>query len=191
MFLSIAHKTCTRKHHAAKSLPSCLTLCHPRDSSPPGSPVPGILQARTLEWVAISFSKAWKWKVKVKSLSLVRLFITPWTAAHQDPLSMGFSRQEYYQFIYPIASALGKMILVVTLDLPSCKLIMMVGMGGFALFWFSDRSKHMIFSLFQPFSCSRITLIFQALYMSKLKPNVWIYNFIIYFSKCLIHYTFS
>lgn len=96
-----------------------------------------------------------------------------------------------YQFIYPVASALGKMILVVTLDLPSCKLIMMVGMGEFAIFWFSDRSKHVIFSLFQLFSCSRITLIFQALYMSKLKPNVWIYNFILYFSKCLIHYTFS
>ena len=62
---------------------------------PPGSPVPGILQARTLEWVAISFSNAWKWKVKVKSLSRVRLLVTPWTAAYQAPLSMGFSRQEY------------------------------------------------------------------------------------------------
>ena len=75
-------------------LQSCSTLCDPIDSSPPGSPVPGILQARTLEWVAISFSKAWKWKVKVKSLSHVRLFATPWTAAHQAPPSMGFSRQE-------------------------------------------------------------------------------------------------
>ena len=81
---------------AAKSLQSCLTLCNPIDSSPPGSPVPGILQARTLEWVAISFSNAWKWKVKVKSLSRVRLFTTPWTAAYQAPLSMGFSRQEYW-----------------------------------------------------------------------------------------------
>ena len=60
------------------------------------SPVPGILQARTLEWVAISFSSAWKWKVKVKSLSRVRLFSTPWTAAHQAPPPMGFSRQEYW-----------------------------------------------------------------------------------------------
>ena len=68
---------------AAKSLQSCLTLCHPIDGSPPGSPVPGILQARTLEWVAISFSNAWKWKVKVKSLSRVQLFATPWTAAYQ------------------------------------------------------------------------------------------------------------
>ena len=82
---------------AAKSLQSCPTLCDPIDSSPPGFPVPGILQARTLEWVAISFSNVWKWKVKVKSLSRVRLVATPWTAAYQDPLSMGFSRQEYYK----------------------------------------------------------------------------------------------
>ena len=81
---------------AAKSLQSCPTLCDPMDSSPPGSPVPGILQARTLEWVAISFSNAGKWKVKVKSLSRVRLSATPWTAAYQAPPSMGFSRQEYW-----------------------------------------------------------------------------------------------
>ena len=68
---------------AAKSLQWCPTLCHPIDGSPPGSPVPGILQARTLEWVAISFSNAWKWKVKLKSLSRVRLVVTPWTAAYQ------------------------------------------------------------------------------------------------------------
>ena len=80
---------------AAKSLQSCPTLCNPTDGSPPGSPVPGILQARTLEWVAISFSSAWKWKVKVKSFSRVQLLATSWTAAHQAPLSMGFSRQEY------------------------------------------------------------------------------------------------
>ena len=81
---------------AAKSLQSCLTLCDPIDCSPPGSPVPGILQARTLEWVAISLSKAWKWKVKVKSLSRVWPSATPWTAAYQGPPSMGFSRQEYW-----------------------------------------------------------------------------------------------
>ena len=81
---------------AAKSLQSCPTLCDPIDGSPPGSPVPGILQARTLEWVAISFSNAWKWKVKVKSLSRVRPSATPWTAAYQAPPSMGFSRQEYW-----------------------------------------------------------------------------------------------
>ena len=80
----------------AKSLQSCPTLRNPIDSSPPGSPVPGILQARILEWVAISFSNAWKWKVKVKPLSRVRLLATPWTAAHQAPPSMGFSRQEYW-----------------------------------------------------------------------------------------------
>ena len=65
----------------AKSLQSCLTLCDPIDGSPPGFPIPGILQARTLEWVAISFSNAWKWKVKVKSLSRVRLLATPGTAS--------------------------------------------------------------------------------------------------------------
>ena len=81
---------------AAKSLQSCPTLCDPIDGSPPGTPVPGILQARTLEWVAISSSNAWKWKVKVKSLSHVWLFTTPWTAAYQAHLSMGFSRQEYW-----------------------------------------------------------------------------------------------
>ena len=81
---------------AAKALQSCPTLCDPMDGSPPGSPVPGILQARTLDWVAISFSNAWKRKVKVKSLSRVRLFATPWTAVHQAPPSMGFSRQEYW-----------------------------------------------------------------------------------------------
>ena len=81
---------------AAKSLQSCPTLCYPIDGSPPGSPVPGILQARTLEWVAISFSNAWKGKVKVKSLSHVRLLVIPWIAAYQAPPSMGFSRQEYW-----------------------------------------------------------------------------------------------
>ena len=86
----------SRAAAAAKSLPSCPSLCDPRDGSPPGSPVPGILQARTLEWLAVSFSNAWKWKVKGKSLSRVRLLATPWTAAHQASPSMGFSRQEYW-----------------------------------------------------------------------------------------------
>ena len=89
---------------AAKSLQLCLTLCYPIEGSPSGSPVPEILQARTLEWVAISFSNAWKWKVKVKSLSPVRLLATPWTAAYQTPLSMGFSRQEYYWSGLPLPS---------------------------------------------------------------------------------------
>ena len=81
---------------AAKSLQSRPTLWDPIDCSPPGSPVPGLLQARTLEWVAMSCSNAWKWKVKVKLLSPVRVLATPWTAAYQAPPSMGFSRQEYW-----------------------------------------------------------------------------------------------
>ena len=87
---------CNAAAAVAKSLQSCLTLHDCIDNSPPGSAIPGILQARTLEWVAISFSSAWKWKVKVKSLHRVRLFATPWTAAHQAPPFMGFSRQEYW-----------------------------------------------------------------------------------------------
>ena len=87
---------CTAAAAAAKSLQSCPTLCDPIDGSPLGSPVPGILQARTLEWVATAFSNAWKWKGKVKSLSCVRLPATSWTAAYQAPPSMGFSRQEYW-----------------------------------------------------------------------------------------------
>ena len=90
---------------AAKSFQSCLTLCDPIDGSPPGSPVPGIFQARILEWVAIFFSNAWKRKVKVKSLSHVRLLATSWTAAYQAPLSMGFSRQEYWSEV-PLPSPL-------------------------------------------------------------------------------------
>ena len=81
---------------AAKLLQLCPTLCNSIDGSPRGSPVPGILQARTLEWVAISFSNAWKWKVKVKMLSCVQLFATAWTAAYQAPPSMGYSRQEHW-----------------------------------------------------------------------------------------------
>ena len=95
-------------HHAAaaaKSLQSCPTPCDPIDGSPLGSPIPGILQARTLEWVAISFSNAWKWKVKGKSLSHVWHFATPWTTAYQAPLSTGFSRQEYWSGV-PLPSPL-------------------------------------------------------------------------------------
>ena len=95
---------------AAKSLQSCPTLCDPIDGSPPGSPVPGILQARTLEWVAISFSHAWKWKVKVKSLSRIQLFATPWMAAYQAPPSMGFSRQEYGSWV-PSPSPITMLVL--------------------------------------------------------------------------------
>ena len=90
---------------AAKSLQSCQALCDPIDGSPPGSPIPGILQARTLEWVAIAFSNVWKWKGKVKSLSHVQLVATPGTAAYQAPPSLGFSRQEYWSGV-PLPSLL-------------------------------------------------------------------------------------
>ena len=94
---------------AAKSLQSHPTLGDPRDGSPPGSPVPGILQARTLEWVAISSSSAWKWKVKVKSLSHVWFLVTPWTAAYQAPPSMGFSRQECWSGV-PLPSLIHTLL---------------------------------------------------------------------------------
>ena len=81
---------------SAKLLQLCPTLCDPIDSSPPRSSVPGILQARIQEWVAIFFSNAWKWKVKMKSLNRVQLLVTPPTVAHHTPPSMGFSRQEYW-----------------------------------------------------------------------------------------------
>ena len=90
---------------AAKSLQSCLTLYDPIDGSPSGFLVPGILQARTLEWVAISFSSAWRWKEKVKSLSRVWLLATPWTAAYVAPPPMGFSRQGYWSGV-PLPSPL-------------------------------------------------------------------------------------
>ena len=95
--------TATAAAAAATSLQSCPTLCDPKNGSPPGCPVPRILQARTLEWVAIAFSNAWKWKVKVKLLSRVQLLVTPWTAAYQAPPSMGFSRQEYWSGV-PLTS---------------------------------------------------------------------------------------
>ena len=103
---------------SAKSLQSCPTLCDCIDGSPPGSPIPGILKARTLEWVAISFSNAWKWKVKVKSLSRVRLPVTPWTVAHQAPPSMGVSRQEYWSGV-PLPSPGSKSVLLKFGDLRS------------------------------------------------------------------------
>ena len=92
---------------APKSLQSCPTLWDPKDGSPLGSSIPGILQARTLEWAAISFSNAWKWKVKVKLFSHARLLATPWTAAYQASPSMGFSRQEYWSGV-PLPSGAWK-----------------------------------------------------------------------------------
>ena len=103
---------------AAKSLQSRHTcLCDPIDGSPPGSPIPGILQARILEWVAISFSNAWKWKVKVKLLSHVQLLATPWIAAYQAPPSMGFSRQEYWSRV-PLPSPVLQVLKSVNLWIP-------------------------------------------------------------------------
>ena len=93
----------------------CPTLWDPVNGSPPGSCVPGILQARTLEWVAISFSNARKWKVKVKSLSRVWLFATPWTAAYQAPPSMGFSRQEYWSRVPSPSPKLQDMYIIIPL----------------------------------------------------------------------------
>ena len=102
----LSHSLCSNSLAAVKLLQSWPTLCDPIDGSPPGFPVPGTLQARTLEWVAISFSNAWKWKVKVKSLSRVWLLATPWTAAYQAPPSIGFSRQEYWSGV-PLPSLLS------------------------------------------------------------------------------------
>ena len=99
---------------AAKSLQLCLTLCDPIDCSLPGSSVPGILQARTQEWVSISF-----WKVKVKSFSHARLFTTPWTAAYQAPPSMGFSRQEYWSGL-PSPSSIHKNMCIETICIWLC-----------------------------------------------------------------------
>ena len=108
---------------AAKSLQSCLTLCDPIDDSPPGSPVPGILQARTLGWVAISFSNVWKWKVKVNSLSRVRLFATPWTVGcHRLEWWVPAKKERRYlpciytfsRYLYPILQAVSKIKSVLT-----------------------------------------------------------------------------
>ena len=115
---------------AAKSLQSCPTLCDPIDSSPLGPTIPGILQARTLEWVAISFSNAWKWKMKVKSLSRVRLLVTPWTAAHQASPFMGFSRQECWSGV-PLPSPSPIPTQIPDLHLP-------VSLTAATLFWASQ-----------------------------------------------------
>ena len=127
----------------AKSLQSCPTLCDSIDGSPPGSTIPGILQARTVEWVAISFSNAWKWKVKVKSLSRVWLLASPWTAAYQAPLSMEFSRQEYWSGV-PLPS-LSKYYL----DIKKNKILPFVRMKleGIMQSEMSQKEKYHIFLL--------------------------------------------
>ena len=123
-------------HHAAAAAPkspqSCPTLWDPIDGSPPGPTVPGILQARTLEWVAISSSNVWKWKVKVKSLSCVRLLATPWTAAYQASPSMGFSRQEYWSGV-PLTYTLRNVIFSLRIDSYHCVMILFIFVN-FSLF---------------------------------------------------------
>ena len=97
IFISVsaaANSSCVLSCFSFTTFQLCPTLCDPRDGSPPGSPIPGMLQTRTLQRVAISFSNAWKWRVK--SLSLVWLLVTSWTAVYQAPPSMRFSRQEYW-----------------------------------------------------------------------------------------------
>ena len=113
----LTHAAAAAAAATAKSLR--LTLCNPIDVRPPGSPIPGIFQARTLEWVVISFSSAWKWKVKVKSLSCVWLLVTPWTAAYQAPPSMGFSTQEYWSG-RPLPSPVMHRLAYFTLSHISC-----------------------------------------------------------------------
>ena len=122
MYLSINIQQIIYWAPAAKSFQSRPTLCDPTDGSPPGCPVPGIFQARTLEWVAISFSNAWKWKVKMKSLCCAWLLATPWTEAYQPPLFMGFSRQEYWSGVPLCAKNFAKTLNVKVLitDLVLC-----------------------------------------------------------------------
>ena len=110
-FTSVAHRWAAAA--TAKSLQSGPTLCDPIDVSPPGSPAPGILQAITLEWVAISFSNAWKWKMKGKSFSRVWLLVIPWTAAYQASPSMGFSRQKYWSGV-PLPSSIGELQITIS-----------------------------------------------------------------------------
>ena len=120
---------------AAKSLQSCLTLCDPIDGSPPGSPIPGILQARNLEWVAISLSNAWKLKVKVKSLSLVQTSATPKTATFQAPPSMVFSRQEYWRGVPLNGHYFGKCKLFIIILEKLTWLLLLVKLSYIVLIW--------------------------------------------------------
>ena len=127
---------------AVKSPQLFPTLCDPINGSPPGSPVPGILQARTLEWVAISFFSAWKWKLKVKSLSRVQLFVTPWTAAYQAPLPMEFSRQEYWSGL-PLPSPMSFQIILGSLTSQLSNYAHLLHIYCFSfLFLFSKSSTH-------------------------------------------------
>ena len=164
---------------AAKSLQSCPTLCDPIDSSPPGSAIPGILQARTLEWVAIAFSSAWKWKVKVKSLSRVRLLATPWTAAHHVPPSMGFSRQEYWSGV-PLPSLLCMLELIyfVVVQLLICVwffvtpwIVVHQASFSFTISW--NLLKLMSIELVMP--SNRLVLCCSLLFLPPIPPSIRIF----------------
>ena len=135
---------------AAKLLQSFLTLCDPIDSSPPGS---GTLQARTLEWVAISFSKAGKWKVKVKSLSHVWLSATSWTAAYQALPSMGFSRQEYWSGV-PLPSPESK------------KSILLLDTASWAIFRLLHFEVVLMIEGCFPFPINDLTILFNCMWES-------------------------
>ena len=135
---------------AAKSLQLCPTLCDPIDGSPTGSAVPGILQARTLEWGAVAFSNAWKWKVKVKSLSRVRLYATPWTAAYQVPPYTEFSRQEYWNGL-PLPSphpymTTGKTITLTRDTFVSKVMSLLFNVLSRLVIAFLPRSQHLLLS---------------------------------------------
>ena len=144
-----------RKAAAAELLQSFLTLCDPTDGSLLGSPIPGILQARTLEWVAISFSNAWKRKAKVKSLSRARLLATPWAAAYQAPPSMGFSRQECWSGV-PLPSLIGRLS-VEELVCSDCG-----GGGLLRVPWTAKRSNQSILKKINTeYSLERLLLKFQ------------------------------
>ena len=144
------YNTCTA---AAKSLQSCPTLCDPMDCSLPGFSIHGLLQARTLEWVAISFSNAWKWKVKVKSLSPVWLLATPCTAAYQAPPPMGFSRQECWSGV-PSPSPLEKVLKLFSCYCISFYLRRNLFSGNLGNFWANkskkEKSSDLIFDSFYP-----------------------------------------
>ena len=143
----------------AKSLQSCPTLCDPIGGSPPGPAVPGILQARTLEWAAISFSNAWKWKVIVKSLSRVRLSVIPWTAAHQAPPSMEFSRQEYWSWV-PLPSDIAPQI-----TYAPC----FFSHSFPTLGWICKCFRHCIFNLFWSLLQHLVCHSFHSVYFSNLE----------------------
>ena len=164
---------------ATKSLQSCPTLCDPIDGSPPGSAVPGILQARTPEWVAISFSNAWKWKVKVKSLSRVWLSETPQTAAYQAPLSMGFSRQEYWSGV-PLPSP---ELIFYSRSMMSLSHISLY-FAFFSVYFFSNFHYKYVQSFYCT-SCSSTTYILSLYFCAilwvvslklTLQHNYWVFN---------------